>query len=88
LQEGCLAFADALTDNGIIDVAGHEQHFYTGNKHGNSGNATDRARLGLRRGGGAVVPCDDGRDGRERTAHRNTRSDMGFETARSEATNL
>ena len=53
-----------------------------------SGNATEQARLGLRRGGGAVVLCDDGRGGRERTAHRRTHNDMGFETAHGEATNL
>jgi len=44
--------------------------------------------LGLRQGGGKVVPYDDGCGMSDRTAHRRTRSDTGFETAHDEGTNL
>ena len=44
--------------------------------------------LGLRRDGGAVGPYDDGGGASEKTAHRNPRSDKGFETTHGERTNL
>ena len=51
------------------------------------GNATNRVRLGLRRDGGAVGPYDDDGGESEKTAHRNPRSDRGFETIHDERTN-
>ena len=52
------------------------------------GYPPNRVRLGLRRDGGAVGPCDDGGGESERTAHHSPRSDKGFETTHGEGTNL